>query len=321
MVHTGYDVQASQGAPLTAIQLLSNAYPLALTTEPLNINMTLTLWAAITQATLNVIAPANSMSLLLPSAQSNGLSSLHLLYQSVIGNNASGTPQYKPNIIGGDYWTLLLMYTYEQDINPNVIPISFLPTGDIDLTHTSPTNLEIANSILAPTLEFMQATAQVMTFDLWKFINFAFVSYYYVFLSDFGQIASTSYLVTPGGLTDLSRPAIQNPASNNIFVNETLFDLYNTYLRTTVLPFLQTFAPNLTLPEFLPINETNSLQEIDTAFLRSYDCTQRQLKGGGSVYISVLVADYALISGAYTLLIFIAGWLQRRKERSEFIRW
>lgn len=319
MVHTGYDVQASEGAPLTAAQLISNTYPLALSTEPLNITDALALWAAITQATLDMIAPANSMSLLLPSAQSNGLSSLHFLYMDAIQTNASETPQFIPNIIGGEYWTLWLEFTYEQDVESNLLGISFLPTGEIDLAHTSQTDLDMADSILAPTLEYMFTVTQTTTFDLWKFINFVFVSYHYVFLSDFGQIYTTSYLSTPGGLPDFSQPGFQIPASNNIFVNETLFDLYNTYLRTTILPFFQLYIPNFKIPDFLPINETNSLQEIDTTFLRSYDCTQRQLRGGGSVFISVLVADYALIGGPYTFFIFIAGWLYRRRERSEFI--
>jgi hypothetical protein len=211
------------------------------------------------------------------------------------------------------------MYTYEDEIKPNIILLSLTPTGEIDLTHTTQDNLDLANSVLAPTLEYMQNTTQLTNFDLWKFMNFIFVSYYWVFLSDFGQVSPTAYQMTPAGRYDFSQPGIAYPSSINIFNNKTLFEIYNTYLRDTILPFLQLSAPNLTIPAFLPVNESNQLQPVDTAILRSYTCAQRQLKGWGSLAISVLVADYALIGGPYTVLIFIMGRLQKRRDRSTLL--
>jgi len=319
VLYTGYDVQASQGAgaPLTAIQWLANAYPLAQSSQPLNITDTLTMWATVTQATLELIAPGNGMSILVPSAQVNGLSSLQLFYPGAIRTiSPDGGAKFKPNIIGSDHWTLLFMYTYQDEITQNMIPISFTATGEIDHTHTTQANLDAANSVLNPTLAYMQNATQQPDFDFWKFINFVSVSYYWVFLADFGQVCATAYQFTPEGNYDFSQPGMALPSSNNIFTNGTLFEIYYRYLQATVIPFLRMSAPNLTMPVFLPVNDSNRLEPVDTLILRSYACTQRQLKGWESFVISVLVADYALIGGAYTILIFIIGRWQKRRDQS-----
>jgi hypothetical protein len=210
-----------------------------------------------------------------------------------------------------------VVYTYQNDVQAKNIPVTFLPTGEIDLMQTSFDDLNLANTILAPTLQFMRTTTKDETFDIWRFLNWIVVSYYWVFLADFGHVAPTSYPLTPEGRNDLFQPGFLYPSTNNLFINETLFEIYSTYLRTVILPFLQLSAPNLTLPAFLPTTDTNSLQPIDTAIIRSYTCLERHLKGWGSALISVLVADYALIGGPYAIILFVLGCIQKRKDESK----
>ena len=50
-------------------------------------------------------------------------------------------------------------------------------------------------------------------------------------------------------------------------------------------------------------------------FIKSYSCTQRQLKSAINFIISVIVADYAFIVGGYTLAILIAGRVQKYRRQ------
>lgn len=65
---------------------------------------------------------------------------------------------------------------------------------------------------------------------------------------------------------------------------------------------------------FLPLDDTNRIIEVDTYFLRTYSCLERRWKGPLSAIISVLVADYALVLGPYTLIILVASFIQKRRE-------
>ena len=67
-------------------------------------------------------------------------------------------------------------------------------------------------------------------------------------------------------------------------------------------------------PNFLPLDTNNSLKPNPTSFLRSYSCVQRQWKGWVTVIILVIVADYTFIMGGYTLVLLVAGWLQKHKD-------
>jgi hypothetical protein len=106
-------------------------------------------------------------------------------------------------------------------------------------------------------------------------------------------------------LPDFSNPT-SYPDTNNIFVNNTLFQIYSTYLRETLSPLL-----NLSVPEFLPLNETNRFYPNEVTFLRSYDCQVRNLKPG--IVFSVFAVDFAFASGAYTLVLLIAGIYEKRR--------
>jgi hypothetical protein len=209
-----------------------------------------------------------------------------------------------PNSPANDNWELQLASTSINALEPRFTYITFLPNGSIDKAHTSPSDLEEATRLLAPALSRLQAQLNV-TFDLWEMLNWIFVSYYWVFLSDFGQISP----VTSDAQTILA-------STNNIFTNQSLFDIYSSYLRDTVIPlFGSVAAPFLPLPPFSHLSDGNHLQAEDSTFTRSYSCVERQLKPPIAFVLSVIVADYVLIAGGFHFAIFIAGMIQKRKRQ------
>lgn len=160
------------------------------------------------------------------------------------------------------------------------------------------------------------------------------MSYYWVFLYNFGEIAPTTYgyaPLPPGsdfaafGSPNFSRPIHYTP-TNNIFYNETLFSFYLDYLQNTLLPLnpvLGSYVTATSLPSFLPIQDGNRIQPISVSIATTYYCTVTQLKGWVSLLISVVVADWALITGAYTFFVWIGSWHRLRyfgiekKERND----
>jgi hypothetical protein len=188
------------------------------------------------------------------------------------------------------------------------IPIVFSPTGDIDDSRTNSSHLLLANTILRPTTTLLQEYLGSQ-FDIWELINWIWVSFYWMMLFDFGQVTPTTY--SPAGnvllegspivIPTFTLPATFHPPTNNIFINETLFEIYSEYFREISMVF------NVALPEFSALNDTNRLQPVETGFLRSYSCLKREWKGALSGIISVLAADYALFFGAYSIIIFFAG--------------
>lgn len=107
------------------------------------------------------------------------------------------------------------------------------------------------------------------------------------------------------------------PSTNNIFINQTLFHIYSSYLRNTVVPLLN---PGSSLPEFSSLTGENSLKAEDKTFTRTYACVERQLKAPISLIISVLVADYTLIMSAYSVVLLAAAWVHRRQQDGALIR-
>jgi hypothetical protein len=216
-----------------------------------------------------------------------------------------------PNTPAGDCWTIYILAMSPGEVDGVEYSITFLPTGEVDFGHTDFADFENADALLAPTTEWLKLYwIADETFDIWKLLNWMFVSAYWVLLADFGQIAPTVYAQSDSDLAS----AFFFPSTNNIFVNETLFEVYSSYLQDIVLPILQQVQPALTIPDFSPLNGSNRLQSTDVSFLRSYSCIQRQSKGWVSAAISVLVADYAFIMGPYSLFALMAGWYQRRKD-------
>src|SRR5579859_720524 len=125
-------------------------------------------------------------------------------------------------------------------------------------------------------------------------------------LYDASQLAPTVYSSTLQGIHDLRKPTTYS-SNNNIFVNETLLSIYLVYFNKTIFPFLKIMNPNLTLLDILQLNDINQVQGVNTSILKSYSCSERQLQSWISAAISILVADYALLSASYTFLIFVLG--------------
>jgi hypothetical protein len=222
----------------------------------------------------------------------------------------------EPNTPAGDYWTLFLEYGRVGDFVGQQIPISFLPTGDIDYSHTLQEDVDTANTLLTPTAILFQLITGDDTIDVWKFINFQVISLYWLLLYDFGQIAPTLY----SNYTVTGFPVFTNPlaysSKNNIFMNDTLFEIYSSYLRNTIVPVVNKLGNGLSVPEFLPLDNNNTLRPLDQSLFRSYPCLQRRLKGWPALIITILAADYPLVIGGYTLVIWVVIWWQKRKDKN-----
>jgi len=182
----------------------------------------------------------------------------------------------------------------------------FLPNGTLDTTRTDPGNLTNANLVLAPvnqTVSGAAASLKIPNFDFWQLISWMFVSQYWTGLLDFGQISGPA-------LFDAQGNAVPGTPTYNIFVNETLFQGYQSYLRTTVLPLF-----GYTVPAFNPLSDTNQLNDSVVSLEVLYFCTDVQLKDAAGVVISLIVADWAMITALYGLYHL---WRLSRKRRSSW---
>ena len=308
-VLTGYDV-AGLGAGQAAYNLFVGSYQLP--SGPLNVSETIEQWAIITQATMYVLFTPFIGSILGPSVVLNGLSSINIAYQGEKGFSRKLSIDWPgPNTPAGDYWTLLFQFNYPgQFPAAQPIPISFLPTGEIDRVHTLNNNLNNVTETLAPTAKLLAGIIGTDNDALLKLFNWLFVSYYWVFLADFGQAAPSVYAQYDTNYASIAK----YPSTNNIFANQTLFQNYYSYMETVILSILHL---NQSLPEFQPVVDVNQLQPMEVYFLRNYSCVKRELKGWVSCTISVIVADYTLIVGMYEIVAFILGWIYSRKDMSK----
>ena len=225
----------------------------------------------------------------------------------------------KPNTPAGEYWILYVAYTQTADTQETRIPIAFLPTGEVDTTHTVPADLTRANDLLAPAAQLLQSLFDDNSFDIWKFFNWLFIGFYWTLLADLGQIAPTGYDTSTFISLNYPQP-VPFPSTNNIFVNGTLYAIYSAYLNNTLGPVLQENFGTLSLPPVPPFDDNTRLTPVNTTILQSYSCSQRRLRDGMSLVILVVVADYALITGAYKFIVLVAGWFQKRKDGSKSTR-
>ena len=211
-----------------------------------------------------------------------------------------------PNTPANDHWELQVFSGTVNDLNATTTYLTFLPNGSIDLSHTQQSNVDYVNTILAPVISSLQAQSN-QTFDFWRLINWAFVSRYWTVLSDLGQVSPT--------ISDAAGAATPFLPTNNIFINQTLFSIYDDFLRETVVPLV---SRGSSIPQFDIMTEENSLKPVDQTFIRSYACTKRVLKDPLSLIISIFVADLTLTMGAYNVTIFIAMWIHKRRENGDF---
>jgi len=192
--------------------------------------------------------------------------------------------------------------------------INFLPSGKVGSTIPS-SYLDTLNTVLSPVITTLQKSASinnVTNFEFWELMNWIFVSQYWLLLLDFGQIAPSTWNYDPqtvGGALDYG--PVKHTAENNIFVNETLFDQYNSYLRNTILPLFGGYN----LADFLPLNSTNRMNESTTSLKMLYTCSDKQLKDSAGLIISVIVADWGMITSVAALGVFVLAWWRLRGEK------
>lgn len=218
-------------------------------------------------------------------------------------------------MIAGDSWRLKILYTPKDSTVVSSYSITFLPTGDVD-NNTS--DFDAANALLAPTINLIHKITGNSSLDIWKLINWMWVSYYWTLLYQFGSIAPTTYdlettskgtlpAFTGFGYPDFSKP-IQYEPTNNIFYNQTLFEIYSTYLFDTLIPiYTHLNRTGKSIPTFLPFTNENRIEASPVSILTTYSCTIAQLKNWANGLVSVAVADWAFITGAYHFFIWIGG--------------
>lgn len=200
-------------------------------------------------------------------------------------------------------WTMFVTFQNITGSTYETGTLNFLPTGKVG-SASSITFYDNVNNILAPTINETQSlatAANITNFDFWELMNWIFISQYWLILSDFGQIAPATFQYDELGVTVGYGP-VRYSAENNIFVNGTLFDYYNSYLRSTIFPLF-----GYTLAEFLPLNDTNRLHATTTTLKYLYTCSDLKLKTPLSLIVSVIVADWGLISPAISIVFFLLG--------------
>jgi hypothetical protein len=212
-------------------------------------------------------------------------------------------------------WTMEVTYrnnTGALAVGLETGTVTFLPSGKVGTTGggLSPGFFDRVNNILAPTVTQLQLQANstgVANFDFWEFMNWIFVSQYWLLLLDFGQISPSTFDYNSEG-DRLDYGPVRHTAAYNIFVNDTLFSQYDSYLRQTILPLF-----NYTLADFLPINATNQMNERTVSLQMLYTCSDIRLKDSAGLIISVIVADWGMISSVVALGLFLlAAWRLRQ---------
>src|SRR5262249_1601771 len=147
-----------------------------------------------------------------------------------------------------------------------------------------------ASLLLAPSIESISNATGTTSFDFWKFMNWVCVSQYWLTLYDLGQVRPVLFANPLEGESQFSQPVIF-PSTNNIFLNASLFEIYSSWLPDVVLPVVQLVLPETKLPSFMPISDSNKVEEFDAMFYRSYPCVERRLKSWFSLIISVFAAN------------------------------
>jgi hypothetical protein len=175
--------------------------------------------------------------------------------------------------------------------------------------------LSAIGTILGPSLKVFNQTAtqQGVDVDFWKLVNFIFVGYHWLMLANLGQITPTIYAPIPFPpapewyRVNFTEVKSYTPI-NNIFINETLFEIYTNFLRDPVLPLL-----NYPSPKFAPLGDGNSLQMVTTTFIKSYDCQVRTLRSPVVAMFLILTTVGVFITGPYALVTTVAARIQRGK--------
>lgn len=136
------------------------------------------------------------------------------------------------------------------------------------------------------------------TDECWEYIGRYFYMLFWLHVTDLGQIGPTP---TDNTTYDFSE-------AENIFVNPTL---YQNYLEFVLEPYPTSDRVkwNSKLDPFSAMQPNGR-----TGFFQSYTCQQRQLKSPVNLIIYVITADYAFLVGGFSLIVFVAGLIQKRRK-------
>jgi hypothetical protein len=280
---------------------------------PLNISCTVQVWSLVVQGLLSTISPIVSTfgppprSIFDPALQQNGLSMLSFSFLYDL-SRALGPKFLTIGNPANDSWTIDLFTLPLTAVNPIEKPIVFLPNGSVDITQTSVDDLAYAQNILS-SAETALLNITNVTVNALELVNWIYVSIFWTMLYDFGQVYPTVFSV------DSDFTVTPYPSTNNIFINETLFNIYYSYLNTTVAPILgiNQSDPNSAAPLFESPSTTNVLREThNTTFIMGYSCNKRQFKTWLSALVAIILADYALIGVPYKIASFFAVAIQKR---------
>lgn len=209
---------------------------------------------------------------------------------------------YTPLIASGSSWEMLIkLQAYEGTGSEFVM--SFNSTGQLQSDVT-----ELVSLLVPEMVKILR-----IHFEAWcEVIGRTFYVLYWLYLADLGQITSIVWDdADPWNLTIPTHPSLYGD-TNNIFVNKTLYRNYLDYYESST-PLGQAFTAQEAaglISSFIP------LQPIDTMFLQTYSCQQRQLKSGTSLILALVVADYPFIVGGFSLVIWVAAtfWQKRQKD-------
>jgi hypothetical protein len=203
--------------------------------------------------------------------------------------------------IAGSSWSLIAIFNYGVGGEPPVT-VEYLPGGNVQ-------SVNIPSAIRS----ILPSDNPWTHDDFWSYLGILFETFHWIFLADFGQISPTSYFDTVSNPVNLPffnfTTSKTFPTTNNVFINPSLYEIARNAKTSDFLPASFYGVPNFNETKDLPLTEN------ETVFVQSYLCEQRRLKSPFSLLITVLVADYALIIGAYNLVLMIARIIEKsRKE-------
>jgi hypothetical protein len=210
-----------------------------------------------------------------------------------------------------DKW-ILSLYIIDIEGNPSIQNVAFNTTGEALTPGEATDSLDPLVTVLD------SGVNEVANFNIWEFLNWVFVSQYWIALYDAGQIAPIYYNTTIDAQFIFSE-VNPLPPTHNIFVNNALFQKYSSYLREVIVPMFSDYLPSplrsaQQFPEFLPLDESNRLQPVTTTIFRTYSCSERRMKGWATVLVAVFAADYTILAGTYGLFILVASRIQERRN-------
>jgi len=112
-----------------------------------------------------------------------------------------------------------------------------------------------------------------------------------------------------GWEVQISDPITFSPL-RNVFWNKMLFDIYSGYLINTLVGMANQVFPDFpnSLPPFLPVNDTNRIEQSPAYILTSYQCSQLAWKGWASALFSIAISS--LWTGGYTIFLIFVNWIQ-----------